>query len=131
VYNPKEAEVALTRFLEDDGRNSADWGTPAWEERYQGYLKGPIAPYIEDASFLKLRELSVGVDVPASVVGALNLGLETMRVSLTGRNLFMWTKYTGLDPEVANFGSAAIRGNLDIAPFPPSRSVFFNPAIGF
>lgn len=123
--------INLTRFLEDDGRNSADWGTPAWEERYQGYLKGPIAPYIEDASFLKLRELSVGVDVPASVVGALNLGLETMRVSLTGRNLWMTTKYSGLDPEVANFGAAAVRNNLDIGPYPPTRSVFFNIAVGF
>lgn len=123
--------INLTRFLEDDGRNSADWGTPAWEERYQGYLKGPIAPYIEDASFLKLRELSVGVDVPASVVGALNLGVETMRVSFTGRNLWMSTKYTGLDPEVANFGAAAVRNNLDIGPYPPTRSVFFNIAVGF
>ncbi len=123
--------INLTHFLEDDGRNSADWGTPAWEARYQGYLKGPIAPYIEDASFVKLRELSVGVDVPASVVGALNLGLETMRVSLTGRNLWMTTKYTGLDPEVANFGAAAVRNNLDIGPYPPTRSVFFNIAVGF
>lgn len=123
--------INLTRYLEDDGRNSADWGTPKQVERYQGYLKGAIAPYIEDASFVKLRELSVGLDVPASIVGALNLGVETMRVSLTGRNLWMWTRYTGLDPEVANFGAAAVRNNLDIGPYPPTRSVFFNIAVGF
>ena len=54
-----------------------------------------------------------------------------MRVSLTGRNLFMWAPYSGLDPEVANFGAAAIRNNLDIGPYPPSRSFFFNIALGF
>jgi outer membrane receptor protein involved in Fe transport len=123
--------INLTKFLQDDGQTSADWGTPAWEKRYEGYLKGAIVTYIEDASFLKLRELSVGVDVPASLVGSLNLGVESMRVSLTGRNLWMTTKYSGLDPEVANFGAAAIRNNLDIGPYPPTRSVFFNIAVGF
>lgn len=123
--------INLTRYLQDDGRTSADWGTEAWAKRYQGYLKGAIVTYIEDASFLKLRELSVGVDVPASLVGSLNLGVESMRVSLTGRNLWMTTKYSGLDPEVANFGAAAIRNNLDIGAYPPTRSVFFNIAVGF
>jgi hypothetical protein len=43
----------------------------------------------------------------------------------------MFTKYRGLDPEVSNFGSLAIRSNIDVAPFPPSRSVFFNFSLGF
>ncbi|HUG26667.1 MAG TPA: SusC/RagA family TonB-linked outer membrane protein [Gemmatimonadales bacterium] len=123
--------INLTQFLMDDGRTSADWGTEAGLKRYQGYLKGVIAPYIEDATFLKLREVSVGVDIPRSVIGGMNLGIETMRVSLSGRNLWMSAKYSGLDPEVANFGAAAIRNNLDIGPYPPSRSVFFNIAVGF
>jgi hypothetical protein len=52
-------------------------------------------------------------------------------VSVTGRNLATFTKYIGLDPEVANNGAAAIRNNLDIAQYPPSRSVFFNISVGF
>jgi TonB-dependent starch-binding outer membrane protein SusC len=43
----------------------------------------------------------------------------------------MWAPYRGLDPEVANFGSAAIRNNLDVAPYPPSRSIFLNLSLGF
>jgi TonB-linked SusC/RagA family outer membrane protein len=122
--------INLTLFLQDDGKTSEDWGTPEWEARYEGYLKGPIAPYIEDASFLKLREISLGYDVPRRLIGALR-NVETMRVSVTGRNLFMWAPYSGLDPEVANFGGAAVRNNLDIGPYPPSRSVFFNVTVGF
>jgi len=122
--------INLTLFLQDDGRTSEDWGTPEWEKRYQGYLKGPIAPYIEDASFVKLREVSVSYDLPRSLASSVR-GLNTARLSLTGRNLFMWAPYSGLDPEVANFGSAAIRNNLDIGPYPPSRSFFFNIALGF
>jgi hypothetical protein len=43
----------------------------------------------------------------------------------------MWAGYSGLDPEVANFGSASVRNNLDISPYPPSRSIFFNVSVGF
>ena len=43
----------------------------------------------------------------------------------------MFTPYTGLDPEVSNFGIQAVSRGIDIAPFPPSRSVFFNLAVGF
>jgi hypothetical protein len=58
-------------------------------------------------------------------------GVQSLRVSLTGRNLAMWAPYSGLDPEVGNFGSAAVRNNLDVGPYPPSRSVFFNLTVGF
>jgi hypothetical protein len=123
--------INLTQYLHDDGRTSKDWGTAEWAKRYLGYRKGAISPYIEDASFVKLRELSVMVDVPNNLFSAMNLGARSLRVGLTGRNLFMWTKYTGLDPEVANFGAAAIRNNLDIGPYPPSRSIFLNVSVGF
>jgi TonB-dependent starch-binding outer membrane protein SusC len=122
--------INLTRYLMDDGRTSADWGTPEWAARYQGYLRGAIAPYIEDGSFVKLRELGVTVDVPSSLYSGLNLNTQTVRVGVTGRNLWMWTRYSGLDPEVGNFGGAAVRNNLDIGPYPPSRSIFFTVSLG-
>ena len=122
--------INLMLYLQDDGRTSKDWGTPKGIERYKGYTKGAISPYIEDASFVKLREISVGYDVPRSALGFAR-SLQSLRLSLTGRNLFMWAPYSGLDPEVANFGSAAVRNNLDVGPYPPSRSVFFNLTVGF
>jgi TonB-linked SusC/RagA family outer membrane protein len=123
--------INLTQFLYDDGRNAADWGTPEFVQRYQGYLSGSIEPYIEDATFLKVREVALTVNVPSNIVASVLPAAQSLRVGLTGRNLFMWTKYSGLDPEVANFGDAAIRNNLDISPYPPSRSIFFNVSVGF
>jgi TonB-linked SusC/RagA family outer membrane protein len=123
--------INLTQYLMDDGRTAKDWGTPEWQARYNGYLRGVIRPYIEDATFVKLREVALNYDVPRSLTESLNLGLRSLRVGVTGRNLFMWTKYSGLDPEVANFGAAAVRNNLDIAPYPPSRTLLFNVGVGF
>lgn len=122
--------INLSDYLQDDGRTSADWGSPAWAKRYNGYLKGAISPYIEDASFVKVREVSLNYDLPQSVYGMVR-GLRNARVGVAGRNLLMFAPYRGLDPEVANFGSAAIRNNLDVTPYPPSRNILLNVTLGF
>jgi TonB-dependent starch-binding outer membrane protein SusC len=75
--------------------------------------------------------VALAADVPNRLLSPLSLGARSVRVGVTGRNLFMWAPYSGLDPEVANFGAAAVRNNLDIGPYPPTRSVFFNISVGF
>ena len=89
-----------------------------------------MSPYIEDATFLKLREINIGYELPRSVTSRMR-GVSSARISLAGRNLASWQKYSGLDPEVANLGSAAVRNNLDVAPYPPSRSFFLTLGLGF
>jgi TonB-dependent starch-binding outer membrane protein SusC len=123
--------INLTQFLMDAAQTAGDWDTPKREERYRHFLAGSIAPYIEDATFVKLREVALNYDVPAHLTQSLRLGARSLRIGLTGTNLFMHTKYSGLDPEVSNFGALAVRGNLDITPHPPTRSFFLNFAVGF
>jgi TonB-linked SusC/RagA family outer membrane protein len=130
-YQQGGSIIDLTTFLYDDANNAADFGTPQHEARYECYLKGAMSCYIADATFLKVREVSIGVDVPQRWVRGLGWGIDNARVSLSGRNLISFQKYSGLDPEVANVGSASIRNNLDVGPYPPSRSIFFSIAVGF
>lgn len=66
-----------------------------------------MAPFVEDGSFVKWRELSVSYEVPGSVREVFGLGLERMRVSVGGRNIHTWTDFTGLDPE------GNVRGSRD------------------
>lgn len=123
--------INLTQYLYDAAQNAADHGSDAWQERIRFFNAGSIKPYIEDASFVKLREVAINYDVPASIRSNLGMATRSMRLGLQGRNLAMWAPYTGLDPEVANFGAAAVRNNLDIGPYPPSRAFFFTLAVGF
>jgi hypothetical protein len=123
--------INLTQFLYDDAGTSHDYGSKDWEYRMKGYNNGVMTPYIEDATFLKVREVSVGLRIPDSWIRGWNVGIDNARISLTGRNLLSFQKYSGLDPEVANLGSAAIRNNLDVASYPPSRSFFLDIAVGF
>jgi len=58
--------------------------------------------YINDASFLKLREVSVSYTLPEVWGGA--LGASRAIVSFAGRNLYTWTRYPGLEPEAMFLG---------------------------
>ena len=83
--------------------------------------------YVEDGSFVKLRELALSytINVP-QLRRALPQGVD---LTLAGRNLFVWTDYTGYDPEAnflgqnpaANNGTAADRG-FDFASYPIPRT---------
>jgi len=123
--------INLTQFLYDDSGLAADYGSDAWKFRLKGYNGGVMTPYIEDASFLKVREVSLRTTLPDSWVRSARLGAHGISVGVSARNLLTWQHYSGLDPEVANLGSAAIRNNLDVAAYPPSRSIFFDIGVRF
>lgn len=87
--------------------------------------------YIEDGGYLKLREVSLTYDIPTGTFNRFMSGLKDAQISLSGRNLVTWTDYSGLDPEVSNFGNQAIARNIDVSPFPPSRSFWLTVNLGF
>ena len=75
------------------------------------------------------RELNIGYELPADWVAKMP-GAKTMRASISGRNLAIISPYNGFDPEVNNGGNQVARF-VDLAPFPPSRSVDFKLSVGF
>jgi len=74
--------------------------------------------YIEDASFVRLAEVSMTWNVPAGAARILKTG--GMSLTLAGRNLGLWTNYTGFDPEVLSNPGANF-GTVDFLTNPPSR----------
>ncbi|MEJ2538525.1 MAG: SusC/RagA family TonB-linked outer membrane protein [Gemmatimonadota bacterium] len=88
--------------------------------------------WIKEADFIKLRELSLSYSLPGSLVS--RVGISNATVTVSGRNLWMWTKYKfdeqdGLgspDPEV-NFSSTADYNRTDYASIPMLRQF----AVGF
>ena len=126
----------LTKLLYDLGGVTPDFADPipgvvdttVGQRRLAGFGK-VTGNYVESASFLKLREVTLTYELPASSVRGL-FGARSARLSLSARNLFTVTNYTGLDPEVSNFGNQAIFRNIDVAPFPPSRSFWLSIDLG-
>lgn len=121
--------INLTRLLYDASSNSADFET-AGMDRIATWAAGNAAVYVEDATFLKVREIALSYNLPDDLVGMAG-PMDNARVSISGRNLLTFTTYSGLDPEVSNFGAQTIARNIDVAPFPPSRSFWFSIEAGF
>ncbi len=119
--------INLTRLLYDGAGNSPD--TAAAAKRLAAFSMGDPRPYIEDASFVKLRELSVTYTLPKHLISQL-APLRLLQVGVSGRNLLTLTHYSGLDPEVSNFGNQPIGRNYDVGPYPPSRSYWLSVTAG-
>jgi TonB-linked SusC/RagA family outer membrane protein len=124
--------INLTRLLFDAGQNSADAADGGLSRLLDWAVGGNTKVYLESGSYLKMREVSLSYDMPSSVVGRLFGGTaRSARLTLSGRNLLRFTNYHGYDPEVSNFGNQAIVRNIDVAPYPPSRSFYFTVDVGF
>jgi outer membrane receptor protein involved in Fe transport len=81
-------------------------------------LFGIFEEYIEDGSYVKLREASVSYTLTPKF-----LGLQNIRASLTGRNLLVFTDYSGYDPEVNAAGQSTVVRNFDFVEVPIPRTV--------
>ncbi len=123
--------INLTEFLYDAVANSKDY-LSAGADRINAWGGGLTKPYVQNGSYLKLREVNLSYNLPEGLTSRLfGSSVRYTRLSLTGRNLLRVTPYRGLDPEVSNFSNQAIVRNIDVAPFPPSRSFFLSIDLGF
>jgi len=118
----------LTRLLYDGAGTSPDFETAGRQRLVDRRRNAGV--YIEDATFVKLREVTFMYNLPKQWVSAIPK-VQSARLSISGRNLLVFTNYSGLDPEVSNFGNQAIARNIDVAPFPPSRSFWTSLDVGF
>jgi hypothetical protein len=84
--------------------------------------------YFEDASFVKLREVSLTYSAPTE--WARRLGASTLAFTVTGRNLATWTNYTGVDPELNNSGQTNF-STADFLTQPPVRYFLFRVNMTF
>jgi TonB-linked SusC/RagA family outer membrane protein len=82
--------------------------------------------YNEDGSYVRVKQLSVGYTISPATLK--RYGIEKARVYLQGANLFTFTKYSGLDPEVA--GSSVSFG-VDYGNYPPSKTFNIGVSLTF
>lgn len=83
---------------------------------------------VEDASYLRLSNLSVGYTVPRSALH--KLSIEKLRFYFTASNVFVVTGYSGFDPEVSTKGNNLTPG-VDFGAYPRNRSYVFGLNLSF
>jgi len=98
--------------------------------------KYPSSRFLEDGSYVRLKNLQVGYTIPEKVVSRLRI--KSLRFYVSGQNLWTWTNYTGLDPEMHisdNVKRDAYGGDvgagIDWGTYPSAKSYVFGLNLNF
>jgi len=75
---------------------------------------------VEDGSFLRLNNLTVGYTLPKRLTK--KFLVESLRVYVTGYNLYCWTDYSGQDPEVSTRNESPLTPGVDYSAYPKAKS---------
>lgn len=125
--------INLSRLLTDIGGTTFDWnedhdgdGVPNGLDRTDMFGPG-AAQFVEDASYVKLREASIYYTLPSTLLeNTFNGVLRTIKLGLSGSNLLLFSDYDSYDPEVSVFGTQAVAQSVEVTPYPSSRRITFH-----
>ena len=102
------------------------------DQRADLFNRGKTELFLEDKSYLKLREVTISYELPESTVRKFWSGARFVRLGLSGHNLFTFTSFRGADPENNEVRASAAQATAwEIWAYPPSRSLWFNIDLGF
>ncbi len=85
--------------------------------------------YIEDGSCVKLKNLTLGYTFSKGLVSKIHA--RQIRLYVTAQNIWTWTKYTGLDPEVNFFDTDNTKQGIDYGSYPSTKSFLAGLSITF
>lgn len=97
---------------------------------YDYTTSSTIDRFLEDNSFVRLKNIELAYSVPANVLAKSN-HFKQIRVFVLATNLLTLTKYSGLDPEVSAFGSSALSAGYDNLTMPQTRGLQVGLRLGF
>ena len=93
-----------------------DFWTPTHTDaKWPSWADGAVMQFdshlLEDATFMRLKNLQAAYALPKSLLGWSNGVIKNLKITFTGRNLLTFTKYTGIDPEINSNLSYGVAGN--------------------
>ena len=87
-------------------------------------------PFVEDASYIRLREVGLYYNLPEEVLLKIFNGtFNGIKVGFSGYNLLNFFDYNSYDPEVSNFGGEGLSTGVEVTPFPSSKRYYFHLAL--
>lgn len=94
-----------------------------------GFNQQNSSYYIEDGSYLRVKDISLSYDIPKAAISKIHLTRLTPYVSFT--NLITWTGYSGRDPEVNQAGNSGSVQGIDWGTYPLCRSFAMGVKVEF
>lgn len=114
-----------------DGTYSPNTQKVSAETWYYGgaYPRNNAEVHTFDASYLKLRQLSVGYDFPQKIIRP--LGLQALSLSLIGSNLLLHTKVPNIDPEAQSLNGGSLLPGIEVVQIPSKKAYGFKINLKF
>jgi hypothetical protein len=108
LYNDRQPFVVPNSVIENADGSFSENTTPVDVPTYWGNL--PESTNMIDASYVKLREVSLTYSIPSNITSKTPFG--NIQLGVQGRNLAVWTpsENTYVDPEISNFGNGNTQG---------------------
>jgi len=107
--------------------NTVNVDARTFNNRY--YERDNVEAAKYDASYTKLREVSLGYSFPQKMIQ--QLPISNARISVTGRNLILWTDNPHFDPETVGVSGGTLQPGIENMSYPSSRSFTFNLQVNF
>mgnify|MGYP000812686962 FL=1 len=85
--------------------------------------------YLEDASFIRLQNVRIAYDLPENWIK--KLMLKNINIYAFVNNALTWTNYSGMDPEVNQWGNSGTVQGIDWGTYPHCRSYVFGINVEF
>jgi hypothetical protein len=85
--------------------------------------------FIENGSFMRIKNVTFGYNFPKELLSKAKI--KSARLFVTGQNLFTFTTYSGMDPEVNYYGNDNIILGTDFFTYPQARTVLVGFNLGF
>ncbi len=121
--SPNTQEVWLGQG--EDPKTGRNYGNGYYRDNHRGNSEF----FVQDASWLKLRSVTLNYNLPSSWMS--NRFIKNATVGLTGNNLYVWTKFNGYDPENSTTNSGSNIEGFAGFTYPQVRSILFTLNVGF
>ncbi|MDR3711386.1 MAG: TonB-dependent receptor [Puia sp.] len=132
ILNALDYQIAgLSGLYQNQLASSANFWTP---ENPNSNIPAPRAGvannnlvmsdrFLQSASFLRVQNVRLGFNLPAS--WTTRLKIDHIKIYASGQNLFVFTPYKGLDPEIGSLNQNPILMNVDMGRYPIARTITF------
>jgi TonB-linked SusC/RagA family outer membrane protein len=128
VFRGQKSERVLDAW---DQKTNPSSMIPSQVNNASAYEYASSSYYVQDASFLKLKNLQVGYNFNTNKVFGNNTSISKLRAYIGVTNLFTITKYQGLDPEVSATPSTYSALGVDFGVYPQARQYMLGVSLGF
>lgn len=139
VYNVLRYDLeGMTRLFNSSEAVKNRWTTPGQETDIPRAISGDpnlnaraSDRFMEDGSYLRVKNLSIGYTLPNSVMSTfLNGSIKRLRIYFNSQNLLTFTDYSGYDPEIGSRFNSSLTTGIDYGQYPQARTLIVGLQVG-